>query len=827
MAKKMEGVVSFQGTMSEEDRKNLMELVPRDEEDDQKEDDQGAGEKVDEATAQKIGKVATKAANEGMTEEERKKEAGLEALAEKLRGKRDKFGAQKYSEATIQAAIDAMRKTGKPFQIEEYEDEQRVLARKEMARQGKEVIDPNETFVDADEAAWHTKGKLLLQSYDEVIADLKKSGKTQDLSVLERQRDEVIEKLENREKVDESDFARTEELQRAEQDVQQDQEYWQKMAAMAAEAEANPGRWMSEEERAEAAAQAEAEASGEKREHRVRELWQKLKSRGGFKRVATAAVVLAFGGLLAFGNVATAQAGENPAVEAKGGENDVGGGETDVSDSDKDAGGSENNANGSKNKVGEQESETEFEEQTAEELRKLAESDKKEYSETDLEELGGLFYEGTDEREGAQRLENGSVWNLTEYAEVNADRQKNYFGKSREFLYDIEDKAERDAATTHEIIKMIRDQPQAMASLMANYPQLLESCGVDAEIVNTAKSGNVAVAAQGVLEALTRNDGDGALQKKMLGAMAATLANKDTQYSFHVSNDLQQTFYMYKIDGAQDATVDNVGLQVTTKQRQGAKQVEVATPFGTVTLNLVCGGQPSYNVEVGTPGETWRLAPFARMAQGLDVIPNSNPEIGTLPFDDMERRIGRIQGIIPGQPEHKPGEGEDEGEDPTPTPEEPGKPEPGRPDPTPEPEPTPGRPDPIPTPEPEPTPTPGVKLKDEEGEKKVVAEGGQTDPVDETSNVDQKQPGKIEDASNAEEAGQVPKEDMTDNLTGTYDKTDESTSIPGSGSEAGVTGGQVAESEESADQQETADQNEDLTNMTDDELAEWAEGLTG
>ena len=58
----------------------------------------------------------------------------------------------------------------------------------------------------------------------------------------------------------------TEAAVQEEAEAQRSQEYWDNMAAMAAEAEANPGRWMSEEEKAELAEQEQKDLSESWRE---------------------------------------------------------------------------------------------------------------------------------------------------------------------------------------------------------------------------------------------------------------------------------------------------------------------------------------------------------------------------------------------------------------------------------------------------------------------------------------------------------------------------------------------------------------------------------
>lgn len=81
----------------------------------------------------------------------------------------------------------------------------------------------------------------------------------------------------------------TPEEQSAKEEAARQEEFKQKLADLAAEAEANPGRWMSDEERAEMAQQKTAENTAENtvegRENRVKQLFEKVRGRLGFQKV--------------------------------------------------------------------------------------------------------------------------------------------------------------------------------------------------------------------------------------------------------------------------------------------------------------------------------------------------------------------------------------------------------------------------------------------------------------------------------------------------------------------------------------------------------------
>lgn len=287
------------------------------------------GEKHSAAEAESA--EAKPASNETLDED-------LEAYARELREATDKRGQQKYSEATIQKAIEA-KKSGEEFSLDDYEAEQRKLAQeafeqkrqaemknilagrtpevavREMTRDMKKLadeilrmdqvvyLDPamaeyqkgqirqateqygsmslrrdrvlaemaeaqqeaalfeqEETspvsgeFDGADEADANTAEKLSLAAIDQLMSELGEQD-TELRTLLEKKRQEIEQRAST--EVDEDLFAQVDQgvkdmAEQTEAGVKADQrsqEYWDAMAAMAAEAEEHPGRWMSEEEK--------------------------------------------------------------------------------------------------------------------------------------------------------------------------------------------------------------------------------------------------------------------------------------------------------------------------------------------------------------------------------------------------------------------------------------------------------------------------------------------------------------------------------------------------------------------------------------------------
>ena len=117
----------------------------------------------------------------------------------------------------------------------------------------------------------------------------------------------------------------------------------------------------------------------------------------------------------------------------------------------------------------------------------------------------------------------------------------------------------------------------------------------------------------------------------------------------------------------------------------------------------------------------------------------------------------------------------------------------------------------------------------------MVEDGGQTNPVDQTENIDNKTPGEIETPSNQTPENQVSQDEITGNTTGTYDQTEEGTATPSEGAEQAVVDNQVVDETVSSEQQEVDQNNQeaadeayestDLTDMTDDEFNEYVNSL--
>ena len=329
----------------------------------------------------------------------------------------------------------------------------------------------------------------------------------------------------------------------------------------------------------------------------------------------------------------------------------------------------------------------------------------------------------------------------------------------------------RNATTAQELLSIVRDQPQTMAAFVANYPQIMEAAGIDASVIENQ---NVEQRAQGVMDALLGENG-GDLQKKLLAASGLALYNENTNFEFYLENDTERTFYMAKEDAALGDAIENVKLRLDTKKRNNAKQVQIVMTFADGTQesgDFNLNCGFQPNLKVDTPTKREPIVTVTVIEEVPDDEPDTPPDDETPPDD---------------------------------------------------------------TPPDDETPPETPKPKDEDNEKKVVEDGGQTNPVDQTENIDNKTPGEIETPSNQTPENQVSQDEITGNTTGTYDQTEESTATSDGGAEQAVVDNQVADETVSSEQQEVDQNNQeaadeayestDLTDMTDDEFNEYVNSL--
>lgn len=812
-------------------------------------------------------------------------EAELEAYAQSLRDEKDKRGGQKYSEVTIQRAVEA-RKKGEDFDPQAYEDKQRELAREEyekkrqaeiekilagrtaevaaremtqdmkklaaeIERMNEEVyLDPGmreyhrkqldeatkqygamglrrnmilETmseaqqesviyeaeeespvsgaFDDVEGADANTAEKMSAAALDAVIGMLDEQD-AELRKLLEEKKAQLGQKAEGADEEEQSSTADQESQDDGGTNNEPEQgDYWQRMAALAAEAEDNPGRWLSEEERR---ALAEKEQNAERRERLVQDIWGKMKARIPFRRVVASAIVgLGLTMMVGFAgqaNTMVAQAATTSTVsssEGRFGTFDAGGEQEDA-EADTEAGIT----------MEERVRRFELSQALGIDVEDLMNAGEINYEGIDLLTPGEQMYAGAAEREGTQVLPNGLMVNLSNYEAANRENGTNNFGTSKEWLFDLEEA--RESTTAQELLEAIRDQPQTMAAFVANYPTMLAACGVDASIT---ESNDLVQRTQGVMNLLFGENG-GDLQKKLLAASGIALFNENTDYEFYLENRLERTFSMVRAEEDNFTDATKIGLAVNTVKRNNTKQVQIVFSFAngvqeSSDLNLPCKFQPNMLVFEGMTTQPIIMTDvFERME--VEIVPEITPETPVVP-----------PVVIMPEPEEsvEPEETEDPEEDDEPEEEE------EKPEPT-----------PTPTPDPEPTPEEEIKPKDEEGQKEVVEEGGQTNPVDQTENIGDKTSGVIETPSNQNPDNQISQEDITGNLTGTYDKTEENTVIPGSGAEQGVTNNQVVDQTVNNDQQVVDQNNQNdanetyyngssLNEMTDDEFNEYVDSL--
>ena len=430
-------------------------------------------------------------------------------------------------------------------------------------------------------------------------------------------------------------------------------------------------------------------------------------------------------------------------------------------------------------------------------------------------------------RPGNYYHENGVFENMSEY---NSDQKSslNAFAESREWIYDLDDVGNRNGEAINQIIIVCRDNPGVLASHTAFFPNVLKAAGISDEVINIK---DPEVRANAVYrEMMGENGGD--VQKKLLGGLLTVLQDENTSFQYMLTNGVNRTFFEPTIDQGEDANAENLTLRTANKRRNNAKQVLITIrdkdENGQIVeyklqLNLYCGFQPDMEAlktvakkktqkisevvtETVVPEEKTVEEEIVVVTETPTVIYHSNGGGGNSGGGGGSERPGPgTNGGTeeqPGGTEEKPGGEEEPGGNPG-GPGEVEKPDEG--------------------PKEEPPKEETVKPKDGENQKKVVAEGGQTNGVNQTQNVEVLAGQGIVTPSNESEVGAVEVDQDISDMNGTYSETSET--INADGNEQVVGSQQVADQNVSQEQQredqqnqETANSSERLESMTDQEV---------
>ena len=353
---------------------------------------------------------------------------------------------------------------------------------------------------------------------------------------------------------------------------------------------------------------------------------------------------------------------------------------------------------------------------------------------------------------------NGVTYNYDEYYGYGDRNNKvswNAFGMSREELYDAKD----DNLTANEMYKIAYAQPEVLASFVADFPILLEECGLSADPT-----------AYEIDDIISNREDGGEIQKKLLAAFKRMLESDNVKFEYTLAQGTVGTPYMTV---AEDETPAGHYLAMDEKTREDEPQVvltySVRSDDGTINeytahYNLRCGFQPN-NYNEGEPTAITYTNEIPTPDQTPTPEPTSITYTNEIPTTD--------QTPTPEEPEEPPvtppEEPEEPEEPPVTPPEEPGTPPGPLPEPEPEPidPPIPPEPEPIP-PEPEPTPPPETEEVKNPEELEENSELGANGEVGETGAVEQEKPPQSpapvetpEDNKDKTETGMQPDNTLT------------------------------------------------------------------
>ena len=466
----------------------------------------------------------------------------------------------------------------------------------------------------------------------------------------------------------------------------------------------------------------EAIPAGEKEATRIN-IWEKLKDRNAFKKIvrrAKAAVFAIIATATMLGGVATMMSQTAYAA-----------------DSAQDTMASNSAA-------------VELVDLTADQEQQASENDGGVSQEKALEELAeqlGVKIEDLEVDSNYEVAWNGVTYNYDEYYGYGDRNNKvswNAFGMSREELYDAKD----DNLTANEMYKIAYAQPEVLASFVADFPTLLEECGLSADLT-----------AYEIDDIISNREDGGEIQKKLLAAFKRMLESDNVKFEYTLAQGTVGTPYMTV---AEDETPAGHYLAMDEKTREDEPQVvltySVRSDDGTINeytahYNLRCGFQPNnynegeptaitYTNEIPTPDQTPTPEPTAI------TYTNEIPTPDQTPTPEEPEKPPVTPPEEPVTPPEEPEEPEEPEKPPVTPPEEPVTPPGPLPEPEPEPidppippEPGPIPPEPKPTPlPPDPTPPPETEEVKNPEELEENSELGANGEVGETGAVEQEKP---------------------------------------------------------------------------------------
>ena len=472
----------------------------------------------------------------------------------------------------------------------------------------------------------------------------------------------------------------------------------------------------------------------------------------------------------------------------------------------------------------------------------------------------------------ARVLENNLQVCYDGYFSQNKTAGKNSFGESYAYIYDLEDG--RDEAAMDAMMEVSFSQSFELAAMTSGFESVLRAAGVSEE---TIAIDDVLERAQAVHDEMFSREDGGALQARLRGALKLALLSDQTSFNFYTEDRVENSFYLRRTnENAEESPETSLKLMGSTIQRHGAKQVQIVLTFDdhqeTMDYNLDCGFQPNWN-------EHW--APKQAIVEVEVPVVTTTPEEWTTDYEEPVTVDPNVPVEVPDdpgpvftpedpeepeeEPEETPDDTEEDENKEDEEPEEPDEEEDKKEEEEPDDEEDKDEEDEEKDdeeddeddeeekdddeeddddgddeeedkdddkPKPEPEPEDEVKEKNPEGQKEVVEEGGQTNDVGKTENVDGLKDQGILPPTNTEGngegtgdegTGEGNNEELTGNLTGTYEVTEEPviTLEDGVQSDEEQVEDENASNEEnveSSQEQEEADQNAETDNMTPEEI---------
>ncbi|MBQ2695481.1 hypothetical protein IJG04_02475 [Candidatus Saccharibacteria bacterium] len=220
-------------------------------------------------------------------------------------------------------------------------------------------------------------------------------------------------------------------------------------------------------------------------------------------------------------------------------------------------------------------------------------------------------------------MPNGTTYDYSEYVDYNNKISHWAFGHDKSQLAMNED----DQGTRAEILNMAKT-PEVLAVYSYYTFNDAEKAELGISNMNPAEIDNL----------ISTGENGGEIQQKLLNKLKDVINSGDTTLRFYQENNTEYSYYIYyeDVNGDGRMTPDEMGLRSSSRERNGAWQVDVYRSDGNggtykvLDLNAQCGLQPNfYNIDA-MPGVPY-VAPAVEKTAPIPAVDTRVPSSTVTP----------------------------------------------------------------------------------------------------------------------------------------------------------------------------------------------------